>query len=91
MAKDINDTQTKEIKIAKTSAERQREYRERVKKEGKFLRVDTRINLTEHWHFEDLASFYKLTKREMLEKLISEEFSKAYEREDFRAHVNSKI
>ncbi|WFE69835.1 hypothetical protein P8S54_11100 (plasmid) [Thiomicrospira sp. R3] len=71
--KDEHDTVTKELKIkptAKTNAQRQREYRERARKE--LSRIDMRIDFSANRELEDMAKYYTVTKKEMLEKLIKQ-------------------
>ncbi|MFA7174921.1 MAG: hypothetical protein WC340_16215, partial [Kiritimatiellia bacterium] len=69
--KDENDKFTAELEIkpvAKTNAQRQREYRDRARKE--LARIDMRIDFSANTALEDMAEYYTVTKKEFLEKMI---------------------
>ena len=71
--KDEHDTVTAELEIkpaAKTNAQRQREYRERARKD--LSRIDMRIDFSANIKLEDMADYYTVTKKEILEKLINQ-------------------
>jgi hypothetical protein len=69
--KDENDKVTAELalkSVAKTNAQRQREYRERARKE--LARIDMRIDFSANRMLEDMAEYYTVTKKEFFEKMI---------------------
>lgn len=65
--------------MAKTAAERQKEYRDKRPFAGDNgdRRLNTWISSTAHFALERLAESYGVTKREMLEKLVIDEDEKA--------------
>lgn len=77
---------------AKTNTQRQKEYRERARKE--LARIDMRINFGTNVKLEDIADFYRVTKKEVLEKLIEWEFKRimeSSEQNDFQEFIKSKM
>lgn len=71
--KDEHDNLTAELAIkpaAKSPAQRQREYRERARKE--LSRIDMRIGFAANLKLEDMAEWHGCTKREMLERIITD-------------------
>lgn len=65
-----NENKTQEIKITtKTNTQRQREYRERARKE--LARLNMWIDFGANIKLEDVAGYYAVTKKELLEKMIA--------------------
>jgi len=93
--KDENDKVTAELalkSVAKTNAQRQREYRERARKE--LARIDMRIDFSANIMLEDMAEYYTVTKKEFLEKMIMkahEDWIKEIGREAYGAFFDEKM
>ena len=62
--------------MAKTNAERQKEYRLRNRKSLDHRRLNTWIEKESHFALKRLANRYGITKRQVLEKLIQREDKK---------------
>ncbi len=58
--------------MAKTSAERQAAYRSRRNDGEGERRIDTRVSVSAHLALDRLAQRYRVTRRQMLERLITE-------------------
>ena len=58
--------------MAKTAAERQAAYRSRRDNGEGERRLDTRVTVAAHFALNRLASRYRVTRREMIERLILE-------------------
>ena len=58
--------------MAKTSAERQAAYRARRDDGEGERRLDTRVTTAAHFALDRLAACYRVTRREMIERLILE-------------------
>ena len=79
--KDTVDNKTIEKQAAKTNAERQREYRQRQKQEcGK--RIDMRVDLSTYNRLESLALYGNESMKDVLMRLIEEEYRKQLNAKD---------
>ena len=81
--KDIVDNKTIDMlkPAAKTNAERQREYRQRHKQEyGK--RIDMRVDLSTYNRLESLALYGNASMKDVLMRLIEEEYRKQLNAKD---------
>lgn len=58
--------------MAKTTAQRQAEYRARRRQQGDTARLNTEVSLIAHFALERLAHHHGLTQRQMLERLLIE-------------------
>ncbi|MFZ4859112.1 MAG: hypothetical protein ACOYL3_22265 [Desulfuromonadaceae bacterium] len=58
--------------MAKTTAERQAAYRSRKNDGEGERRIDTRVSVSAHLALDRLAQRYRVTRREMLERLITD-------------------
>ena len=58
--------------MAKTAAERQAAYRSRRDDGEGERRLDTRVSVSAHLALDRLAQRYRVTRREMLERLIAD-------------------
>ncbi len=59
--------------MAKTSAERQAAYRSRCNNGEGERRIDTRVSVSIHFALNRLAQRYRVTRRQMLERLVIED------------------
>lgn len=79
--------------MAKTTAQRQAEYRARRRDEGVSSRLNIEVSLVAHFALERLAHHHGLTQRQMLEQLITgphEALCKNLEGDDFRRYVDMR-
>lgn len=77
--------------MAKTTAQRQAEYRARRRQQGDIVRLNTEVSLVAHIALERLAHHHGLTQRQMLERLLiepDEALCRALEGDDFRRYVD---
>lgn len=90
--KDEHDSKTSELNIkptAKTSAERQADYRKKTKKDN--ARVDTFIPFSTSRKLGDMCDFLDESKKDLIARLIEAEYKKQFKNQDFENFVNSKI
>ena len=75
--------------MAKTTAQRQAEYRARRRQQGDIVRLNTEVSLVAHIALERLAHHHGLTQRQMLERLLiepDEALCRMLEGDDFRRY-----
>ncbi|HGM6861309.1 hypothetical protein [Serratia rubidaea] len=77
--------------MAKTTAQRQAEYRARRRQQGDIVRLNTEVSLIAHIALERLARYHGLTQHQMLERLLIEPdkaLCKRLEGGDFRRYID---
>ena len=80
--------------MAKTTAQRQAEYRARRRQQGDTARLNTEVSLIAHIALERLAHHHGLTQRQMLERLLiepDEALCRTLEGDDFRRYVDRGV